>query len=376
MRTFAIFGDFSEHMSNYCNCLRLVGARKLAKWEFLTSNVNYRSLTSCSRLSTSDSWSQLRESRNRQSSFKCSNSFKRFTTSSQIYAAHNKYTSIAASFLDEANRTSEKPSNDNDQLVEDIEKGLLELEDLVNTDIKIVPTVVTAFSDGIEKIDNLDLDGKTTTFALPRTGNKVFELFGTPDPAQPPSNIPCPGCGAFLHCKDPGIPGYLPSQAYLAVPKSHLKDCRCQRCQLLADHEIALDVTVPLDKFNPIIKEVKKHTALIILLVDMTDVDNSFHRTFRYVQSVGRPIFVIGNKVDLIPKDDEGYLDRLMDTLVDTAQKSGFSEETNVQHFSLISAKTGYGVENLITKMLDTWKLRGECVKFKCKQCKFLLLQL
>ena len=315
-------------------------------------------------MSSTGSWSQLREeSRNRQSCFKRHTGFKSFTTSSQIYAAHGKDISIAASFLDESVRVSEKSTNDNDQLLGDLEKGLLELEDLVNTDIKIVPTVVTAYSDGIEKMDNVELDGKTTTFTLPRSGNKVFELFGTPDPKQPPSNVNCPGCGAFLHCKDPGIPGYLPSQAYLSVPKSHLKDCRCQRCQLLADHEIALDVTVPLDKFNPIIREVKKHTALVILLVDMTDIANSFHRTFKYVQSVGRPVFVIGNKVDLIPKDDEGYLDRLMKTLVETAKENGFSEETNVRHFSLISAKTGYGVENLITKMLDEWRLRGECLK-------------
>ena len=32
-------------------------------------------------------------------------------------------------------------------------------------------------------------------------------LFGTPDATVPISDIPCCGCGAMLHCKDPGIPG-------------------------------------------------------------------------------------------------------------------------------------------------------------------------
>ena len=32
-------------------------------------------------------------------------------------------------------------------------------------------------------------------------------LFGSPDPSVPISDVPCSGCGAKLHCQDPGIPG-------------------------------------------------------------------------------------------------------------------------------------------------------------------------
>ena len=48
-------------------------------------------------------------------------------------------------------------------------------------------------------------------------------LFGTPDPTIAMSDIPCCGCGAKLHCKDPGIPGRrenLPTHDILYCPKS------------------------------------------------------------------------------------------------------------------------------------------------------------
>ena len=45
-------------------------------------------------------------------------------------------------------------------------------------------------------------------------------LFGTPDPSVAISDIPCCGCGAMLHCKDPGIPGRcekLPTWCHISV---------------------------------------------------------------------------------------------------------------------------------------------------------------
>lgn len=38
--------------------------------------------------------------------------------------------------------------------------------------------------------------------------------FGTPDPSEPVSKIPCYGCGALLQCADCSLPGYLPSELY------------------------------------------------------------------------------------------------------------------------------------------------------------------
>jgi len=67
------------------------------------------------------------------------------------------------------------------------------------------------------------------------------------------------------------------------------------------------------------------------------------------------PVYVIGNKVDLLPRDDIGYLDRIKESLVSLIEEHGIT----AQHVALVSAKTGYGIEKLISRLLRDWKLKG-----------------
>lgn len=61
-------------------------------------------------------------------------------------------------------------------------------------------------------------------------------------------------------------------------------------------------------------------------------------------------IFVAGNKVDLLPPDQRsGYLKHFRETLFKAVEDVGFTRRFNVLHVALISAKTGFGVEELIT---------------------------
>lgn len=48
-------------------------------------------------------------------------------------------------------------------------------------------------------------------------------VYGTPDPAQPFSKVPCHGCGALLHCAEPSLPGYLPSEIFVGQKVDYLK---------------------------------------------------------------------------------------------------------------------------------------------------------
>lgn len=57
-----------------------------------------------------------------------------------------------------------------------------------------------------------------------------------------------------------------------------------------------------------------------------------------------------GNKVDLLPPDARcGYLKNFRSIVQKCIEEAGFLEKFNVLHTALISAKTGYGVEDLIT---------------------------
>lgn len=71
-----------------------------------------------------------------------------------------------------------------------------------------------------------------------------------------------------------------------------------------------------------------------------------------------RPVYIIGNKVDLLPRDGPGYLDRVKQSVLKLCDKHGIV----AQHVSLISAKTGYGIEKLISRLLRDWKLKGSPV--------------
>lgn len=73
----------------------------------------------------------------------------------------------------------------------------------------------------------------------------------------------------------------------------------------------------------------------------------------------------MGNKVDLLPPDCRGYLERVRTTLEDSVLKSGFNPK-NIKHVGLISAKTGYGIEEFITKLHNIWKYNGDVYLIGC----------
>jgi len=110
---------------------------------------------------------------------------------------------------------------------------------------------------------------------------RTHQLFGSPDASVPASTTPCHGCGAFLHCSDPGIPGYMPSQLFLAATPLQLKEILCQRCHLLRDYNLAIDVTVETMQFQAIVDEIKKKSpALLLFMVDLVDLPHSFYHGF------------------------------------------------------------------------------------------------
>lgn len=90
--------------------------------------------------------------------------------------------------------------------------------------------------------------------------------------------------------------------------------------------------------------------ALIILVVDMADLHCSIYRQLPEIIGEGKPMIVVGNKVDLLPPDAKrGYLKHYHESLKRAIRECGFADKFNVLKFALVSAKTGFGVEDLIT---------------------------
>lgn len=76
------------------------------------------------------------------------------------------------------------------------------------------------------------------------------------------------------------------------------------------------------------------------------------------------PVFLVGNKVDLLPRDCPRFLENVRQLLLDTVVEVTGVNRANVTHVQLTSAKTGYGIEQLINKLQLKWRNKGEGMLF------------
>lgn len=177
--------------------------------------------------------------------------------------------------------------------------------------------------------------------------------YGTSDQSVPPSNVPCGGCGAHLHCTNQSIPGYLPSEQFKNASKSDLKKLICSRCNFLEHFNVSIDVNVHPDEYPKILSTIKDSKSIVILMVDLLDFPSSIWPNIVPLIGENKKLYIVGNKVDLLPTDGQGYLDRVTKSLQRSLTLSGIHPpKMRIRSLNLISAKTGYGIEPLITKLL------------------------
>lgn len=113
------------------------------------------------------------------------------------------------------------------------------------------------------------------------------------------------------------------------------------------------------------ISSIKDEFALVILMVDLFDFPCSIWPGITEILGTKRPVFVVGNKVDLLPKDAKGYLNNVKACLENSIIEAGVSK-SNIQYVGLISAETGYGVEEMITKLHSVWGSKGDVYLVGC----------
>lgn len=87
--------------------------------------------------------------------------------------------------------------------------------------------------------------------------NEWYNQYGTPDPDVGISRVACGGCGALLHCSDPAIPGYLPSEIFKGRENNELKLMECQRCHFLKEYNIALDINVQPEEYEKLLQSIR-----------------------------------------------------------------------------------------------------------------------
>ena len=183
--------------------------------------------------------------------------------------------------------------------------------------------------------------------------------YGTPDPDSEVSSVPCGGCGALLHCKDSEIPGYLPSELFLHQKDEVLKSLICQRCHFMKFYNTSLDVKVSPEEYPQLLSVIKDKKCAVVLIADLTDLPGSVWPDISSIIGRRTPIFIVGNKIDLLPQDSPKFLPHITECLSNAVFNTGINPK-NVKYLGLISAKSGFGVEQLITKLQNVWKYYGK----------------
>ncbi|XP_053179697.1 nitric oxide-associated protein 1 [Scomber japonicus] len=184
-------------------------------------------------------------------------------------------------------------------------------------------------------------------------------IFGTPDVSEQVSETCCSGCGAVLHCADVSLPGYLPSEKFKVLrAEQGLGGSTCQRCYLLTHHQRALQLQLPADQYRAVLRQVRPLKALVLLIVDLLDLPDSIVADLPELVGANKRVVVLGNKADLLPADSPNYLQRIRRRLTEYCRAAGFGEQ--LSDVQLISAKTGYGIEVLVSSLQRSWKHKGD----------------
>ncbi|XP_063732244.1 LOW QUALITY PROTEIN: nitric oxide-associated protein 1 [Eleginops maclovinus] len=190
-----------------------------------------------------------------------------------------------------------------------------------------------------------------------KSGWGVHRVVGVPDSSEPVSDTSCSGCGALLHCTAATAPGYLPSNKFKELQQGGgLGGATCQRCHLLTHHRQALQLQLSAQEYATVVRRLRPLQALLLLVVDLLDIPDSLPPDLLSMVGDNKRIVVLGNKVDLLPGDAPNYLQRIRRQLVAYCAAAGL----HVSDVQLISAKTGFGVEELISRLQRTWSYRGD----------------
>ncbi|KAL9851154.1 nitric oxide-associated protein 1 [Geothlypis trichas] len=191
------------------------------------------------------------------------------------------------------------------------------------------------------------------------------------DPSVPPSGVSCSGCGAELQCGDGGAPGFVPAERYRSLVSegpAGLRGAVCQRCWTLAHHGSALRLRLPPEQHRRVVSAALRRPPrhgrgpLLLYVLDVMELPDPVLPQLPALLGPDVPaagVLVVGNKVDLLPADCRGHLRRLRQRVAAACARAGLRGAALVD-IRLVSAKTGYGVEGLVSRLQRSWKCAGD----------------
>lgn len=91
----------------------------------------------------------------------------------------------------------------------------------------------------------------------------------------------------------------------------------------MKEYNTSIDITVSPEEYVRMISSISDKFALAIIMVDLMDFPCSIWPGIKDILGTKRPIFIVGNKVDLLPQDSNGYLNHIKMCLETCIQDAG-----------------------------------------------------
>ncbi|EDO37137.1 predicted protein, partial [Nematostella vectensis] len=180
----------------------------------------------------------------------------------------------------------------------------------------------------------------------------------------------CPGCGSIFQSNDIESPGYIRAEKHPEKQRSYYANesqVICQRCFDLRYYSKAIPTLVNTAQVTKFLSHISRRKALILYVVDILDLPGS---TFPHLLDIVGPakrIVIVANKVDMLPQDGRPWLQekRLREEVLRLCREHGL-ESGNVKDVCLVSAKEGFGVPQLVQKILVHWDHDGDIYMLGC----------
>lgn len=178
--------------------------------------------------------------------------------------------------------------------------------------------------------------------------------YGSADSNIAPSLFLCSVCHEKLHCCDYGLKGYVPKELFANL-QTQSESIKCQKCKFEDTYNASLGADIDGESYDTMLQELRnKSGSIVCLMVDLTDFPGSILENIRDLIGDKHRLLIVGNKLDLLPSDGPHMIDRVIESLKSNLNRLRTRDENlNISEVLVLSARTGFGVENLVTKLLD-----------------------
>lgn len=175
---------------------------------------------------------------------------------------------------------------------------------------------------------------------------------------SPVRDLKCSSCRTTLHCCDSGLKGYVPREIFVSIGvnnKLRPDNVTCQRCKFSSVYDAKLTYEMTPEDYESFLRHIAQDgLAIVVILIDLTDFPGSIWKNMiNLIDGRFKRVIIVGNKVDLLPYDGNKILNRIQYSLRKNLAKLRRGKNLFINDLTVISARTGFGIAQLVTRILS-----------------------